>query len=165
MREREAGGPRLTPRRRGSLRALAAQGRIRTPWGRERIPAPVLACLAAVLVLKAVLVVYPRADKLTEVCHQAVHVRALDGKPFTPAEVSAERAALKVSSAIPLRVPILGSLGVMIWTGAPLPRNGNFPGAESFRRQVRQLSTRSLLLDVLILLAAIAHFLHAAPAW
>ena len=124
-----------------------------------------LTYLAAAFVLKALLAVYLWGGKLTEVCYQAaVRVRAVEGKPFTPAESSVERAALKVSATIPMGVPLLGSLGVTIWPGAAPPRSGKFAGAEAFRQQVRQLSTRSFLLDVCILLIATLYFLHAARA-
>ena len=117
--------------------------------------------LVAAFVLKALVAVYLWGDKLTEACYQAaLHVRSLEGRPFTPAESSAERAGLKVASNLPLGVPILGSLGVMIWPDAALPRSGKFAGAEPFRQQVRRLSTRAFLLDAGILLTAVLYFLY-----
>lgn len=115
--------------------------------------------------LKAVVALFLWADKLSNVCYEAsVHVRALEGKPFTPGESAAQRVAMKVSARFAMAVPIIGCLGVMGWPNVALPRSGKFEGAESFREQVRQICFHAFLPDLAIFLSAILYFLYHALA-
>jgi hypothetical protein len=99
--------------------------------------------------LKSVISAAVWSGELGEVCYRAsLHVRALERRPFTPAEDQLQRFAMKRSARFVLGLPVIGSLGATIWPGIALPRGGNFEGAESFRSQVRHLCGRASLWDI-----------------
>jgi hypothetical protein len=93
------------------------------------------------------------SGELGAVCYKAsLHVRALERRPYTPAEDKLQRFAMKRSAWFALGLALIGSLCTTIWPGIALPRSGNFDGAVPFRNQVRRICARVSLLDVPLVL-------------
>ncbi len=110
-----------------------------------------LEVLIGAFLVKSLVAILVWSGRLTEVSYQAVlHVRRLEGKPFTSGEDALEKQALKSSSIFALGLPVLGCLAVTMWPNAALPLKGRFEGAENFRRQVREICWRAFIPDVAI---------------
>lgn len=124
--------------------------------------------IAAVLIaflVKGVVAVYVWADKLGAIGYQAtLHVRALEGKPLTPAEDSLQRGAMIASARFAMGLPVIGCLLVLGWPNASLPRGGKFDGAETFRQQVRQVCFHASLPDLMIAVIALLYWGYTALA-
>ena len=112
-------------------------------------------------VVKSAIAAVVWSGELGDICYKAaLHVRALERRPFTPAEDKFQRAAMKQSAWFVLALPVVGSLCATLWPGIALPRGGNFDGAESFRGQVRRICARALLLDVPLAAITTAHVVN-----
>lgn len=100
------------------------------------------------------------SGKLGDICYRAsLHVRAVERRPYTPAEDKLQRFAMKRSAWFVLAIPVIGSLCAAIWPNIALPRSGNFDGAESFRNQIRRICVRASMWDIpLVLLSALYVF-------
>ena len=89
------------------------------------------------------------SGRLGDVCYKAaLHLRACERRPYTPAEDELQRFAMRRSACFVLSLPVIGSLCATLWPGIALPRSGNFDGAEAFREQIRFICARVSLIDV-----------------
>ena len=112
-------------------------------------------------IVKSVISAMVWSGELGDVCYQAsLHLRAVERRPYTPAEDKLQRFAMKRSAWFALGLPLIGSLCTTIWPGIALPRSGNFEGAESFRNQVRRICVRASLWDVPLVLLSTLYVLY-----